>query len=373
MHKYFRFLIIFLISILAIGCKQHSTLSQQVKNREKSEGFESSNTLQVNQDKSDLEKITYLRKVGEIRDGFCVDKYNYFVKISSICVDAQNNLYLADSGLHRIFKFNSQGEYISSFGSEGQGPGEFVGTLRISVGNDNKLYVTDDGNWRLLIFTLQGEFIRQFPLPRFIYDRALANSKGEIYLLSPSGLKVIDLYDSNMKLKESLLEMKYHLDFLYEHPSRKIINFMAIRPSINEIKKILTKDDHFFVVFNNSQIVIHLDQNNKIVNQFRIKHPRFVNDYKIRLKAVTSKGGWMRCFGSIFFDRGENICLSYYNASLELQEVYRYIKNGDFIDTLRIESKQKIINELMSECDDKGNFYSISTDATKIIIYRIAN
>ena len=65
MHKYYRFLIIFLFSILVIGCKQYSTLSQQVKQRDKSGGFESSNTLQVIQDKSNLGKITYLKKMGE--------------------------------------------------------------------------------------------------------------------------------------------------------------------------------------------------------------------------------------------------------------------------------------------------------------------
>jgi len=370
LFKCFKFAILFGAIIMTIGCQQQS-LRSKGKN-EKEESIESTpyESYKDEQNKLNLEKITYLQKVGEIKDGFCDEKYNYFVKITSLCVDSDNNLYVADSGLHRIFKFNHEGKFIKSFGSQGQGPGEFLGTLRISMGNDGKLYITDDGSWRLSIFSYRGEFIRQFFLSRFLYDVPMATSKGEIYLLSKSGLKIIDLFDSEMMLKQSLLELNSYLNFPYYRPSKKILKLMMMRPSINEVKKLLTKNDHLIVIFDNSQEVLHFDKSHRIVNKFRIEHPRIISDYKVRLKNVLSKGRWLRCFSSIFFDDKENICCCYYKSQLGLLEIYRYRKEGTFVDTLIIKNK-KISTPFINTCDRKGNFYSINSNSAKIIIYRI--
>lgn len=295
------------------------------------------------------------------------------MKITSLCIDADNNLYVADSGLHRIFKFNSEGKYINSFGSQGQGPGDFLGILRMSFGNDGRLYITDDGNCRLSIFSSRGEFIQQFPIVKFLRDVPLANSKGEIYLLSRSGLKIIDFFDSEMVLKQSLLEMNNYLNFPYYHPSKKILKLMMLRPSINEVKKLLTKEDHLIITFDNSQMVVHFDKNHQIVNQFRIEHPRFISDYKVRLKKARSKERWLRCFSSVFLDNKENLCICYFNATLGLLEIFRYKKEGNFIDVLRIKNNKKISIRLINACDKRGNFYSINSNSTKIMIYQIIN
>lgn len=371
--KFGRFIITLAASIIIFGCQQHSFLSEGKKQKEELIDSESSVVHSVNQNLSDLEKITYLKKIGEIEDGFCEEEYNFFAKITSLCLDADNNLYVADSGLHRIYKFDHQGKYINSFGSQGQGPGDFLGTLRMSFGNDGRLYITDDGNFRLSIFSFRGEFIQQFPIVKFLRDVPVANSKGEIYLLSRSGLKIIDFFDSEMVLKQSLLEMNNYLNFPYYYPSKKILKLMMLRPSINEVKKLLIKEDHLIVIFDNSQMVVHFDKNHQIVNQFRIEHPRFISDYKIRLKKARSKGRWLRCFRSVFLDNKENLCFSYFNAALGLLEIFRYRKGGTFIDALRVKNIKEPSTWFINACDIRGNFYSISSNSTKIIIYQIIN
>jgi hypothetical protein len=125
------------------------------------------------------------------------------------------------------------------------------------------------------------------------------------------------------------------------------------------------------VVFNNNQVVIHIDQNHKIINQFRIDHQRFVKDYRTRLKKATSQGGWINCFGSVFFDNRENLCLCYYNRSLNVPEIFRYKKNGNFLDTLRTKHIKTPTNLLIRICDSNGNFYSLSQQNTKIEIFRL--
>ncbi len=248
-------------------------------------------------------KITWLRKAREIRSGFSKGDASYFLKITSICFDNLNdNLYVADSELHRIFKFNNNGDYITSFGSEGQGPGELLGIIRISVGNDGILYATDDANMRIIAFSKEGEFIRQIPAFGIPGDIALVNSKGEIYLLSPSGLRIIDFFDSNMKLLRSLLDMSYYLDFPFDRPPQKRLNRMILGPSIHDVKKLLTQDDELILIFSNTLTVISFDKKNSIINRFRVGHPIFLKDYKKRLKRIISAGGWLNSFGSVFVD-----------------------------------------------------------------------
>lgn len=94
------------------------------------------------------EKIHVLQKIGQIGEKFSEGENCFFWHIDDLCCDDENNLYVADSGWNKIFKFNPGGRYLGSFGREGQGPGEFLAQpgrfpLRISFGNDGNIYVTD--------------------------------------------------------------------------------------------------------------------------------------------------------------------------------------------------------------------------------------
>lgn len=372
-------MIIFVISLNIVMVCKHSSRNIS-NNREKTDKSSKSiyieplNIHTIDQTNVDLEKITYLQKIGEITEGFSKEEENYFAKITDLCIDKKDNLYIADSKLHKIFKFNKDHEFLISFGQEGQGPGEFTGRLRISAGNDGNLYVSDHGNKRFCIFSSNGKFIRQFPLPINTHDFAVANSLGEIYLLSESGLKVIDCFNSSYKYFQSLLELKYNLDFPLEQPSKAKFKRYLMRPPLSiEVHKILTKDDHLFLVFNNSLIIVCFDQNNKLVNQFRIDHPRFIKDLRKRLRMAKKKGAWIVSFGSAFLDNEGHICLCYYNSNLSAPELYRYQENGKFVDTLIINDLKVNSNRIIKVCDSIGNFYGIDSEFFQVFIYRLTN
>ena len=104
-------------------------------------------------------KIITFKRIGEITEDFTEGEENYFWHIDDMCCDDENNLYVADSGWNKIFKFNAKGEFVLSFGRKGQGPGEFYGRgLRISFGNDGNIYVFDSGNFRLTAFSKKGKY-----------------------------------------------------------------------------------------------------------------------------------------------------------------------------------------------------------------------
>jgi sugar lactone lactonase YvrE len=182
-------------------------------------------------------RIYSFKKIGEIKEGFSTEESNYFWRIDDLCCDDENNLYVADTRWSKIFKFDSNGQFITSFGRKGQGPGEFGGRgLRISFGNDGYIYVFDRGNFRLFAFSKKGEFVKSFSLPQFLYDRAQVNSKGDIYLVSTDGEKVIDCYDKNFKRKNSFLDIERHFKYPFLKPNLKIRSLSA--PKIVKPKKI---------------------------------------------------------------------------------------------------------------------------------------
>ena len=76
-----------------------------------------------------------------------------------IAIDSSGNLWVVDGGNYRIEKFNSNGEYLSQFGSYGYGNGQFRGPNGIAIAPSGHIWVSD---WygRVEEFTAAGEFIQ---------------------------------------------------------------------------------------------------------------------------------------------------------------------------------------------------------------------
>jgi CSLREA domain-containing protein len=74
-------------------------------------------------------------------------------------VDGQGNVYVADTGNHRIQKFTSQGAFITQWGGLGSGDGKFNTPSAVDVGSEGTVFVADTGNHRIQSFTSQGTFI----------------------------------------------------------------------------------------------------------------------------------------------------------------------------------------------------------------------
>jgi DNA-binding beta-propeller fold protein YncE len=68
-------------------------------------------------------------------------------------VGSSSNVYVADTGNHRIQKFDSSGKFITMWGSEGSGDGKFYLPHGIAVDSSGYVYVTDRGNSRVEVFS----------------------------------------------------------------------------------------------------------------------------------------------------------------------------------------------------------------------------
>ena len=93
-------------------------------------------------------------------------QFNGYSKPNSIVVDNNNNIYVTDSGNYRIQKFDSQGRFLTKWGTQGNGDGQFGATFNgpCGLGSDkqNDVYVFDCGNYRIQKFDSQGRFLTKW-------------------------------------------------------------------------------------------------------------------------------------------------------------------------------------------------------------------
>ena len=78
------------------------------------------------------------------------------------------SVYVADDLNHRIQKFTPDGVFVTEWGTQGTGDGQFYSVYDVSVATDGSVYVADSGTWsslennRVQKFTPDGVFVRKW-------------------------------------------------------------------------------------------------------------------------------------------------------------------------------------------------------------------
>ena len=78
---------------------------------------------------------------------------------TSIVLDKEGNVYVADEWLNRISIFTKDGDWIGKWGTPGDGDGEINGPSGLAFDQDDKLYLVDSLNDRIQVFTKDGKFL----------------------------------------------------------------------------------------------------------------------------------------------------------------------------------------------------------------------
>jgi DNA-binding beta-propeller fold protein YncE len=71
---------------------------------------------------------------------------------NDVAVDSSGNVYVADTGNHRIQIYNSSGSYVTTLGSYGSGYYQFHDPYGVAVDHNGNIYVVDEENHRVQIF-----------------------------------------------------------------------------------------------------------------------------------------------------------------------------------------------------------------------------
>ena len=106
-----------------------------------------------------IHKISRFNADGEFesRWGTHGDGDGEFDAPNGIAFDLDGNMVVVDSKNHRVQRYTPGGEYLGGFGSHGDGPGQFELPWGVHVDELGDVYITDWGNHRLQIFSSDGE------------------------------------------------------------------------------------------------------------------------------------------------------------------------------------------------------------------------
>ena len=99
--------------------------------------------------------------LGEFGDGVG-DGDTQFRLVAGMAFDSEDRLHIVDEGANRITVFNSQGVFLSKWGSPGIGDGEFNGPSGIAFDSCGDCYISDQHNNRIQKFTWNGEFLTKW-------------------------------------------------------------------------------------------------------------------------------------------------------------------------------------------------------------------
>ena len=95
------------------------------------------------------------------------DGDDQFSALQAIALDTVDNVYAADTGNHRVQKFDNDGTFITKWGKEnneeGTADGEFAFPEGIAVAPDGRVLVTDHNNFRVQTFDGNGVFQDTWP------------------------------------------------------------------------------------------------------------------------------------------------------------------------------------------------------------------
>ena len=98
-------------------------------------------------------QVELVRTLGDVA---AEDESVAFYMPAGMALDSRGNLYILDTGNHRVQKFSPEGRYLASFGRQGQGPGDFSYPDSIDIDGEDMVWVSDPNNQRIQVLTPEG-------------------------------------------------------------------------------------------------------------------------------------------------------------------------------------------------------------------------
>ncbi len=116
----------------------------------------------INQDQIlvyDADSFKLLRKMGTGGKNHELTTPGDFAKPAGVAVDNEGNLYVADTLNDRIEVFDADGQFIRTWGKNGDGPGYFARPKGVTIDSDGHVWVADGMQDRVQVFTPEGQLL----------------------------------------------------------------------------------------------------------------------------------------------------------------------------------------------------------------------
>ena len=108
---------------------------------------------------------------------------------SSVDLDSEENVYVSDDYVNRVFVYDKDGGLLTSWGTPGSREGELDGPSGLAFDKEDDLYVVDSRNHRVQKFTREGKFLGSWGGPgdepgqlNMPWGIAVDKARGDIYV-----------------------------------------------------------------------------------------------------------------------------------------------------------------------------------------------
>jgi DNA-binding beta-propeller fold protein YncE len=121
-----------------------------------------------------------------------------FHDATALAVDQQNNIFVADAGSNRVYKYSSDYKLLSSFGGFGWNDYSFDSPVDISVSYDLFVYVCDYNNNRIQLLDRNLNYVHSISGDNekelFRYPKSIAlSNEGELFIIDSDNNRIVQL------------------------------------------------------------------------------------------------------------------------------------------------------------------------------------
>jgi sugar lactone lactonase YvrE len=116
----------------------------------------------------------------------------------AVAVSPQGQVFLSDTGNHRVIKYDANGSVLKIWGKRGKGRGEFVEPFGLTFDAKGLLYVADRLNFRVQVFDAEGNYQREIKIDGWEESQinqepylAIDNKGGHLYVSDPTKRRVL--------------------------------------------------------------------------------------------------------------------------------------------------------------------------------------
>ena len=110
----------------------------------------------------DADTFKLLRQIGKPSHKHDQTDPGLFSLPECVAVDADGNVYVTDTFNDRLEIFDPDGNFISMFGKNGDGPADFERPKSIAIDPDGHIWVVDAGQNRVKVFNQEGRLLIYF-------------------------------------------------------------------------------------------------------------------------------------------------------------------------------------------------------------------